>query len=406
MNVSTSTNVIPLLIQRKPVHKTESVESLQDLLGDLLRRLARASVHTRAGGINTSVLERNTATADSSHGLTVPERIDQDLERSGRRVESRGGGRVHLVSESGGGEEALHTIGDDEGVKVDGIRQGVGGVDTIGVGLGDNVQVDASGRELRGHGLALLDGFGVGVRGQEADLQTLDAEEGLAEGTDVGGLVGGVVSRVGGGLIETKTTSDTDGEVVVDHVQLVDNVLPNVGAVNLGVLKDNGVDNHLLLSGDQRVPEHGGLGPVVIEGRAGLADEMAGSVAVGRGEETMTLGLVGLHGVTVAHAVGGVGPVVGGDLLLAEAVTVVVVNGLARTVDGDLLEVGTAVTGQLSVEVGEETALQQGVVGEVNARNDVTGLELQKLDYVWHLMNGEYIHQPVQLQQSSWWGWH
>lgn len=371
-----STCTTPLLINGKPIHKAESVESLQDLLGDLLGGLARASVHTRAGGINTSVLERSATATHSSHGLTVPERVDQDLVRSGRRVESRGGGRVHLVSQGGRGKEALDTVGDDEGIEIDSVGQGVGGVDTIGVGLGDDVQVDTSGRELSGHGLTLLDGLGVRVRSEEANLQTFDAQEGLAEGTDVGSLVGGVVGRVGGGLIKTKTTGNADGKVVVDHVQLVDNVLANVGAVNLGVLEDNGVDNHLLLSGDQRVPEHGGLGPVVVEGRAGLADEVARSVAVGRGEEAVAVGLVGLHGVAIAHGVGCVGPVVGRDLLLTEAVTVVVVNGLARTVDGDLLEVGTAVTGQLGVQVGEQTALQQGVIGEVNARNDVAGLEL------------------------------
>lgn len=378
-----NTCTTPLLIKGKPIHEAESVESLQDLLGDVLGGLARASVHTRAGGINTSVLKRSATATHSSDRLTVPERVDQDLVRSSRRVESRSGGRVHLVGEGGRGKEALDTIGDDESIEVDSVGQGVGSVDTIGVGLGDDVQVDTSGRELSGHGLTLLDGLGVRVGSEEANLQTFDAEEGLAEGADVGSLVGGVVGRVGGGLVKTKTTSNTDGKVVVDHVQLVDNILANVGAVDLGVFEDNGVDNHLLLSRDQRVPEHGRLGPVVVEGRAGLADEVARGVAVGRGEEAVAVGLVGLHGVAIAHGVGGVGPVVGRDLLLTEAVTVVVVDGLARTVDGDLLEVGTAVTGQLGVQVGEQTALQQGVIGEVNARNDVTGLELRKLDCVW-----------------------
>lgn len=47
-----------------------------------------------------------------------------------------------------------------------------------------------------------------------------------------------------------------------------------------------------------------------------------------------------------------------------------------RAVDGDLFEVGTAMTIQLSVQVGEQTALEQRVIGKVNTADDVAGLEL------------------------------
>ena len=40
-------------------------------------------------------------------------------------------------------------------------------------------------------------------------------------------------------------------------------------------------------------------------------------------------------------------------------------------VDRDLLEVGTAETGDLGVEIGEDAALQQRIVGEVDAGHDV-----------------------------------
>lgn len=52
-------------------------------------------------------------------------------------------------------------------------------------------------------------------------------------------------------------------------------------------------------------------------------------------------------------------------------------NWCAGTVDGELLEVGAAVTVELGVEVGEETALEEGVIGEVDTADDVARLELR-----------------------------
>lgn len=49
----------------------------------------------------------------------------------------------------------------------------------------------------------------------------------------------------------------------------------------------------------------------------------------------------------------------------------------ARLVDGQLLEVGSAVTVQLGVEVRKETALEKRILGEVNTTDDVARLELQ-----------------------------
>lgn len=61
---------------------------------------------------------------------------------------------------------------------------------------------------------------------------------------------------------------------------------------------------------------------------------------------------------------------------LTGTIAVVVVDGHTGLVDGDLLEVGAAVTVQLGVEVGEETALEQRVVCEVDTADHVAGLEL------------------------------
>lgn len=64
------------------------------------------------------------------------------------------------------------------------------------------------------------------------------------------------------------------------------------------------------------------------------------------------------------------------DDVLAGTVTVVVMDGHNRAIDGKLLEVGTAVTVDLSVEIREDSSLKKGILGEVNATNNVSGLEL------------------------------
>lgn len=67
------------------------------------------------------------------------------------------------------------------------------------------------------------------------------------------------------------------------------------------------------------------------------------------------------------------------DEILSSTVTVVVVDGHNRSIDGELFEVGTAMTVQLSIEVGEDPTLQQGVLGEVDTTHDMAGLELLQL---------------------------
>lgn len=83
--------------------------------------------------------------------------------------------------------------------------------------------------------------------------------------------------------------------------------------------------------------------------------------------------------VAVVERVGRVSSSVKRDVVLASAVTVVVVPWDARLVDGQLLEVGAAVTVQLRVKVRVDAALQERVVGEINTTNDVAGLELKCL---------------------------
>lgn len=46
------------------------------------------------------------------------------------------------------------------------------------------------------------------------------------------------------------------------------------------------------------------------------------------------------------------------------------------TVNGELFKVRSAVAVELCIEVGEESALEERVLGEVDAADDVAGLEL------------------------------
>jgi hypothetical protein len=65
------------------------------------------------------------------------------------------------------------------------------------------------------------------------------------------------------------------------------------------------------------------------------------------------------------------------DRHLAGSVAVVGVDWADWSVDGKLLEVGAAVAVELGVEVGEYAALEERAFAEVDAADDVSGLELE-----------------------------
>lgn len=84
------------------------------------------------------------------------------------------------------------------------------------------------------------------------------------------------------------------------------------------------------------------------------------------------------------------------DKVLAGTVTVVVVNGRPRHVDGELLEVGPAVPVQLCIEVRKQAPLKQRILGEVDAAHNVAGLEHDLLR-----LGKEVGGVAVQLQHSQ-----
>lgn len=122
------------------------------------------------------------------------------------------------------------------------------------------------------------------------------------------------------------------------------------------------------------------MGPNVLESRALDAHKVAIGLAVGRSEEAASNGLVSLLGRCLVQSVGAVGIGIERDKHLAGAITVVVVDRNARLVDRKLLKVRPAVAVELRVEVREETPLEERILAEVDAANDVPGLELQTLE--------------------------
>ena len=283
-----------------------------------------------------------------------------------------GVGRVGF-DEGAWGEEVCDAGGDDDGIELDGVGGGVGLVDAVRETLGDDDDVDVEAGELVGERLGGGSAFRDGVGGQEADLETVEFEELVAEGANVDGRVVVVVGWVRLGFGDADGAGDGTGDVVADAVELHDDVLLDDGTLDVGGFEAHRVDDELLLGGDERVEKETRLRPDVGEGgRHGPREGALGGAARGR-EEAFAGGLVGLFGGAL---VGGVGVGVQRDEHLARTVAVVVVDGHARLVDGQLFKVGAAVAVELRVQVGEETALQEGILGEVDASDEVARLEL------------------------------
>ena len=92
------------------------------------------------------------------------------------------------------------------------------------------------------------------------------------------------------------------------------------------------------------------------------------------------------------------------DEVLASSITVIVVNRRQGTVDGELLKVGTAVTVELSIKVRKDSSLQQRIVGEVDTANNVSRLELLKLDnWTWSVLNVSTHHNLLSLGEIVDW---
>lgn len=392
-----------LVVNSKTVKELESPQTLLDTVGEPIPgRLS--SIHTLAGRGNTSTAQSRGSTTQRTNRLTEAESINEDLQWTTGRVErasSRSGSiALSTTGKAGEVEKIFRAAGDNHGVELDSVRAGVCLVNTVGETLSDDHEINAVLRETGAQARRLLKGVPLVDGGQVSNLETLELLKLAAEGTHVDGLVVVVEGWVGFGFLNANGAGDAAGEVVVDAVQLEDDVVLDDGALDVGVFEADGVDQELLLGGDERVVEEAGLGPVVAEARGDGALQVAVVLAVGSCEEALALGLVGLLGSALVGGIraGGVGVSVQGDEHLAcglsayficqcicaegkgltGTVAVVVVDRHTGLVDGQLLKVGTSVTVQLGVQVGEQTALEQRVIGEVDTTDDMAGLELDQ----------------------------
>ncbi len=166
------------------------------------------------------------------------------------------------------------------------------------------------------------------------------------------------------------------GQLQVDVGEdFIDLPLADEHPLHLAQLEGIGADDVLLLRRTHAVPEQRGLGEVVAEGFAAVAD-LVPLDPLRIALEAAALGR--RRGFLGPAAVDRVGLVVGAalvDRLAMEGVALVVVERAQRAVDRDLVEVRPTETQQLGVGVGEQPALQQRVIREVDARHDVADVE-------------------------------
>ena len=159
--------------------------------------------------------------------------------------------------------------------------------------------------------------------------------------------------------------SELDEDVVLDDF-----------ALELRGFEADGVDDELLLDGEEGVEVEAGLRPHVGEGGGHGADETTSGGPAWGAEESSAGGLVRLFGSVFVDRVGRVRGCVEGDEHLACTVAVVVANRNARAVNWQLFKVRAIVTVELGVKVGEDTSLKERIICEIDTSNDVTRLEL------------------------------
>jgi len=129
--------------------------------------------------------------------------------------------------------------------------------------------------------------------------------------------------------------------------------------------------------GKEGVEKKAGLGPVIfVECWANVANEVSRDVPLWRGEKASALLLGCLLWRTAIKRVGAVSSLIRVDVHLACAVTVVVVDCDMRLIDRKLLEINIAVAVDLCIEIGEDTALEQGIIAEVDTTNNMAWLKL------------------------------
>lgn len=160
---------------------------------------------------------------------------------------------------------------------------------------------------------------------------------------------------------------------MVDLVEPFDHPLTDGHGLDLAQFEVGGFNQMLLFRGRQALPEEPGLAKLVLETLTAGADlvpvDLLGIVDIA----PHLLG--GHHGAAASQRIGEVADPPFVDGLAHVAITLVVVDLDHRPVDGDLGKIRATQADQLRIQVGEEATLQERVIGEVDTRHHMAGME-------------------------------
>jgi hypothetical protein len=149
------------------------------------------------------------------------------------------------------------------------------------------------------------------------------------------------------------------------------------GGLHAAEFKAEGVDDVLLLGWGLADPEQAGLRIMVGKFFRAAAYFVFGN---GLGEAGEALH-AGLEWAAATQRIWLVGDTATRDGLAVHAIALVVVHGLERGVNGQLVKVDATEAADLRIQIGVDAALQQGVVGEINAGDDVRGAKSHLLGF-------------------------
>ena len=164
---------------------------------------------------------------------------------------------------------------------------------------------------------------------------------------------------------------DRGAQGPLDDHQVAEHALADRHGLDLAELEGEGADDVALLRLAHRAEELPGLAVVI--GEALGADALLVARLLLRVGRKAAFGALARPGRI--EAVRLVGDASGGNVLALDAVALEVAHRAARPVDLELVEIRPAEPDELGVGVGEQPALQQRVVGEVDARHHVAGVE-------------------------------
>ncbi len=156
--------------------------------------------------------------------------------------------------------------------------------------------------------------------------------------------------------------------------QLANHTGTDLREFHLGELEGVGIHDLALFRIGLAAPEQVGLREVIgerIAAPAHLGGALRGLFRVAQ----MRIGLASQERAAAAHAIRLIAGASLHHRLAHEAVALVAVDRAQWTVDRQLVEIGAAQARELRIQVGEQPPLQQRVIGEIQSRHQVPGVE-------------------------------